>query len=631
MIEQVKQLLAEREFKLAAIVDDAFDEMPKASEIRAELWDRFFDDLQESDDAKLSEAYGKDKYDDMDVSDLRRDPIFVDAAWRIRAEVPPAAALFGEFTDTQRSKRDRIAPLQHLLETELGLSCKTFGRDGHDDVDSADIIFLDMFLGYVEGEEAILQAITRIKGVIAKRKANPPTVVLLSESPRLHELGPRVRDDAELLGCQFRMVSKSQLSDSELMVERLYELAISYPDSLKLNAFVLSWDRALTDSHEKFLRSIRTLDLPDYANMNALILEAEGEPVGDYILDLYDLHLHSILEGDIPLITAGKALNEISWTDYPPAQFMPSEEADEMMDGALFHHQSRTKTEAAIDDNPKAARLGDVFLAPPLIVPAVGEAPARSEQYAYVVLSQACDLKHGNADTVLLLKGSVQLYDRPLRKSASPRTPIMYVNDRKFSVDWNLLAVETWRVDDIPEKVASGFERVRRLRTPFALQLQQAFIGRLGRVGTLAALPTRYRAGVRILLRKADNVSELLVEADADANQAVCLVGRDDENTTREWLLLSDQLLLSFRRVLKSIDANNFVRTTPSLSDVRNDPAFYRKLKGGLVMKRDTPKGEKPFKGTGYDFIQIFGSRFIQIGSEIDRSYHQVIIEVEFP
>jgi hypothetical protein len=59
--------------------------------------------------------------------------------------------------------------------------------------------------------------------------------------------------------------------------------------------------------------------------------------------------------------------------------------------------------------------------------------------------------------------------------------------------------------------------------------LQQAFIGRLGRVGTLAALPTRYRAGVRILLRKADNVSELLVEADADSNQAVCLVGRNDD------------------------------------------------------------------------------------------------------
>ncbi|WP_213737202.1 hypothetical protein [Bradyrhizobium sp. dw_411] len=631
MIEQVKQLLAEREFKLAAIVDDAFDEMPTATEIRAELWDRFFDDLQESDDNKLSEAYGKQKYDDSDVSDLRRDPIFVDAAWRIRADVPPAAALFGEFSDTQRAKRDRIAPLQHLLVQELGLSCKTFGREGHDDVDNADIIFLDLFLGYVEGEEAILQAIARIKGVIEKRRANPPTVVLLSESALLQELGPRVRDDAELLGCQFRMVSKNQLSDSELLAERLYELAVSYPDSLKLNSFMLSWDRALKESHEKFLRSIRTLDLPDYANMNALILEAEEEPVGDYILDLYDLHLHSILEGDIALITAGKALNEISWADYPPAQFMPSEEADQMMDGALFHNQSRTKTEAAIDNDPKAVRLGDVFVTSPVIIPADGATPARSEQHAYVVLSQACDLKHGGVDTVLLLKGSVQPYERPRLKSSTPRTPIMYVDDQKLSVDWNLLAVETWRIDDIPDKLAAGLERVRRLRTPFALQLQQAFIGRLGRVGTLAALPTRYRAGVRIILRKANNIAELLVEADVEANQAVCLVGRDGDNATREWLLLSDGLLLSFRRALKSVDANEFARTTPSLSVVRDDPAFYRKLKGGLVMRRDAPKGEKPFKGTAYDVIQIFGSRSIQIGSETDRSYHQIIIEVEFP
>ncbi|HXH42223.1 MAG TPA: hypothetical protein VNK51_00065 [Bradyrhizobium sp.] len=627
MIEQVKQLLAEQQFTIAAIVDDAFDDMPRPGDIPKALWDRFFDDLKDADHEKFAATY--QEYDAKDPSELSRDPAFLKIAWELRDELKPAGAVFVEFIEVRQNKRDRLVPLQDLLKGGLGLICNTYGRDGHDAIDDANIIFLDLFLGYMEGPGAVDQAIERIKAIVDRRRDCPPTVILLSESPRLHELGPTVRDRAELLGCQFRMVRKSDLGDAETMVERLYELAVSRPDALKLNGFVLSWDKALTGAREKFLASIRTLDLPDYANMNALILEAEEEPVGDYILDLYDLHLHSILEGDTDLVRDAKRLNQIDWKEYPPAQFMPTEESDRMMDGALFQHGDRTRIEAEIDANPKAARLGDVFLAESKAVAAKDGVPEHVEQHAFVVLSQACDLQHGNTDRLLLLKGSVHPYERSAKKigGSSIQTPIMMVDGKKYSLDWDPLAVETWMVDDLPARLDSGLRRVRRFRTPFALQLQQAFIGRLGRVGTLAAMPTRQRVGVRMFLRGRSGAT-LLAEATMDQDLATCLAGRDKSKVI-EWLLLSEKLLDIFRKELRNVDPNEFLPGSPSPRTLRDDPAFYRKLKAGLAMRSESAKGEKPLKDTPFDIVQIVLGHSILPGSEIPGSFHPIVIEVQ--
>jgi hypothetical protein len=492
-------------------------------------------------------------------------------------------------------------------------------------------------LGFLEDDEAVRRAIERVKGVVAQRRTAPPSVVLLSASPRLTELGPRVRDEAELLGCQFRMVRKSDLADAEATAEKLYELVLSHPDALRLNAFLLAWTTALEKAKAEFVRSIRTLDLPDYANMQALILEAEGEPVGDYALDLYDLHLHNILEGDADLIRAAKALNEIRWDEYPPAQFMPSTEATDIMDGALFHNRIRTKVEAEIDANPKAARLGDVFLAPEPDRRGAADGPQGAiagtrDRYAYVVLSQACDLQHGDADRLLLVRGKVQPYSWKQHgsKSQGPRTPVMRVGaEYFFTVEWDVLAPETWMLDELPGRLDQGYQRVRRFRMPFALQLQQYFIGRLGRVGTLAALPARHAVGVRVFLRTRAGNAQLLVEAAMDGGDAVCLVGRTEKNALKELLLLSEKLQGEIRRNLRGVATDDLPVGAPQVATLRDDPAFYRRLKRGLSFSRESSKGSKPFKDTPYDVVQILAQRTLEPSGVADRSLHPIIIEIE--
>lgn len=664
MIPQVRALLTERNVTRAVIIDDAYDERPKTGDVEDDRWDRFFDDLTDPDEQRLAASYGVEEYDRQDPSALRRDTLFVDTVWNERQHIASAAALFADFEQLQRTKRDELEPLRRLLETELQLACTTAGRDDVADVANADVVFLDLYLGFLESEEAVTRAITRVKSIVDPRRQAPPMVVLLSRSPKLLEVGPRLRDDAELLGCQFRMIRKSELGDHEKMAERLYDLVASYPDAQKINAFLQAWDLALSAARTKFLKSIRTLDLADYVNLQALALDAEDEPVGDYVLDLYDLYLHQVLEGDEGLVRAAKGMNDIRWNDYPPAQFMPTDELIEMMDGALFQHETRTRVEGEITNDPQKVRLGDVFLgpapaaAPVPIVPAApdvgddavdadaaqADAPAPAQagphagpppavkpaqqptavRHAFVVLSQACDLQHKEAEHVLLMRGVLRPHRAWQHESARKRTPVMRVGDVRYSVEWDLLAPDTWRVDGMAGKIADGYRRVRRFRTPFALQLQQDFISNLGRVGTLAAVPSAFDAGIRIYLKLQNGVARLLVRREADSRDAVCLLGRTAKGS-KEKLLLSESVQDDFRRSLRDVLPAD---VSPQVAAFRDDPAFYRRFKPGLDMKRGNATGKRSFANTPHDVVLVVTTSMCIADQPVPGGLPSLIVEV---
>ncbi|MUZ64369.1 hypothetical protein [Agrobacterium vitis] len=412
------------------------------------------------------------------------------------------------------------------------------------------------------------------------------------------------------------------------MLERLYDLEISHTDAMKINSFLLAWDEALTRAKREFLKSVRTLDLADYANVSSLILEAEGEPLGDYVLDLYDLHLHNTLEGDSGLIQTARRMNDIRWSEYPPAQFMPSPEVIKMLEGTVFHNAVRTNVETA-EGEAVTARLGDVYLGPEVHGTQDGKAPLRA---CFVVISQACDLQHGEADRILLLKGSLRPYtpDQLAKKATVLRTPLITIGQGRFILEWDLLAPETWMVADIPAKSEAGFSKIRRFRSSFALQIQQAFLGRLGRVGTMAALPGRHPVGVKVFLQNKTNTAVLLAQASAEDDKAVSLIGRTERGAPIEWLLLSEPFQDEVRSNLLAVDAATLPGGSTGIAAARDNAAFYRALKRGLGVQRESPKGSKPFKDTEYDVVQILTQSALQNGGDVDRSLKSIIIEIHY-
>ena len=510
MIEQVKALLAEQALTQAAIIDDAFDDRPTVDDLDADLWDRFFDDLSEEDEDGLAKAYGKD-ITKAEPSDLRRDVAFISAVWALRDEIEAAEDLFEDYVVKQAGKRADLKPLEDLL-SQLALPVRTSGRTADIDVSDVQILFLDLYLGYVEDNAAITLAIERLKQVVAQRADDPPIVVLMSRGPSLDKIAPRVRDEGELLGCQFRTLAKARLKDADFVSENLHDLVSTRPDAGKLIRFISAWDRALLSLRRDFLKEVRTFDLADYASAQLLKLYAEGEPLGDFMLDLFDQRLHGLLEGAPDLIASGDALNTIRWAAYPPAQFLPSDRFLDFTDSLIFEHEDRTP--ATTVQPPK---LGDVWMAPPktarkdakTAVPPI----EKQSREVFAVLTQACDLQHKYTDRLLLLKGLARPYNVAAAEPAQVSSAVMKLDKVTYAVDWDPLRTETWLIKDLPQRRRRGYAHVRRLRLPYALQLQQAFIGKLGRVGTAAELPARHAVGVNILVRTKSGAARPAVRA----------------------------------------------------------------------------------------------------------------------
>ena len=647
MIAEVKELLGKHDFSKVAIIDDAYDESPSPEDLAEPEWSRFFDDIDDTQEERLRTEFGLEDYDKQGPDSLRRDMRFVSVAWSIRADLgAPGTELFREFESQRASKRSVLEQLERLVGTDLQLPFSKIGRREDPAIHDAQIIFLDLFLGSKDDQNAVDNSIRKIKQVVEQRRGKPPVVVLMSASPTLDEFASIVRDKAELLGCQFRTIRKSQLSEAAVTLQKLYDLVVCYPDSQRLSTFVNAWDQALAASRIEFLKTIRNLDLADYANMQALVLEAEDLPVGDYVVDLYDLYLHNVIEGNSELIRAAKALNDIKWDDYPPAQFMPSSEAAAITEGALFHHQKRTMLETELGGGGGRMRFGDVLLsakpAPPPApaVPAAAQAPGDLAvapaqdakpvpRWAYMVMSQACDLLRGETDRVLLLRAATRPHDwhQHDNRRSNPKTPVMSVDGEKLALEWDLLAPETWMLGEIPARMADGKVRLaRRFRTPFALQLQQLFLQTTGRVGTLAGLPPRYAADVSVFLRTSQGKAKLVARSSADREDAVCLVGRTKKNELKEWLLLSE----SFSRTL--VEAFNHAKTSDPpkhakpFTDAVDSPAFVRALKAGLVILRDG--SSRPFKQQEYDVVEVSTKPKWTDGQDIGTGGIPILIEV---
>jgi len=102
----------------------------------------------------------------------------------------------------------------------------------------------------------------------------------MSESMRLKQYAPKFRDEAPVLGSLFRTAQKHELADPQFLMEQLYDLATGYNDALKVIKFSESWLAALDLAKNALLGVMRKLDLPDYANVYDLVLQAEEEPLG---------------------------------------------------------------------------------------------------------------------------------------------------------------------------------------------------------------------------------------------------------------------------------------------------------------------------------------------------------------
>ncbi|WP_230482673.1 hypothetical protein [Sphingomonas sp. Leaf21] len=535
------ELLAAKGVKSALIVDDVCDAVPTAGDIGAanEAWPIFNDDLTAEQRAQIAAEYPAAAQLDFDV--LIDDDAYVAAVWSLRDALGEVATpLFGQYLADQAADQKFVDLAVEKL-TGLGVTCVTSGRHFADAAQPVDLIVIDLFFNKAQDDAALGESKVRLRETIERRRANPPLVILMSRSPRLDQKRDEFRDEVGLLDSAFRILKKSDIEESDKLERQLARLAENATDSRKLARFFAALESGMAAATERTLSLFRNLKLSDVGQIQQLVLNAEGEPAGSYLVDVFDRVLQHEIEREAGIIDAALALNDFSAVSHPPPYVAGSAELQKLVERLLTQHGERLRLPGAVDAQ---VTFGDVLTTTNTtdlnrlrkIVPV-----DIAETTAMLVLTPVCDLQRNGAPRILLLIGEV----KPLGATAwtygeDARTPAIRLSGELAWIKWNLKHIDTISRAQLEEALGySDLKVAARLREAHAIELQQRLLSGLGRVGLVAAMPATFPVDVEIYYAGTDDKPTGL-EIPALADGAVCFVGRDDDSNSILRLVMTE-------------------------------------------------------------------------------------------
>src|SRR3546814_3431025 len=85
-----------------------------------------------------------------------------------------------------------------------------------------------------------------------------------------------------------RIIRKADLEETDHHEVQLARLAENSADSQNLAQFFAALEAGVTAAADRTLRLLRKLRLSDVGQIQQLLLSAEGEPTGSYLVDVFD-------------------------------------------------------------------------------------------------------------------------------------------------------------------------------------------------------------------------------------------------------------------------------------------------------------------------------------------------------
>jgi hypothetical protein len=589
------ELLAERGIRTALIVDDVYDAVPSAADIDPgnEAWSNFNDDLTADQRARIIEVYPaaqRARFDECIADDG-----YVAAVWQLRAELgETASSVFETYTDNQASDEHYARLVKERLE-QLELNVCTAGRNFLDAARKVDLIVIDLFFGKAQDPSSLDESKTRLREALRTQLASPPLVILMSRSSRLESKRDEFRDDVGLLDSSFRILKKEDLENTDRLELQLERLAENRTDSHALARLFHALEVGVTLGAERTLRLLRKLRLSDVGQIHQLLLDAEGQPPGSYLVDVFDRVLQHEIERETGIIDAALALNSFSFTKYPPPYVSGSADLQELVQRLLTQNENRLRLPGAVDAR---VTFGDLLR----VAPGVDVARLQrsilvdiTPENVLLVLTPACDLQRGAAPRILLLVGTVKpLTVRDWSYGEDARTAAIRIDDELSWVKWNLKHIDT--VSHSQLEKAYDEEDVRlvgRLREGHALELQQRVLAGLGRVGQMAALPATFPIELEVFYPDCNGRLKAL-EVGALADGAVCFVGRDQNGDPMLRLVMTEVICDGVVSALASVDQNHVAQQAHlAFNHVRSTTDLRRLMIQGMDLKGVNDQGWK--------------------------------------
>jgi hypothetical protein len=573
-------------FDSALIVDDAFDDVPLAADIVDEgSWSIFFADI--GTEIERVEAAFPD-YQRKGANELRESDEFVRAMFGLKGALREDLwnALFESYERTRASDRTFLDDLAKRL-SEAGLKVITAGRTIPDEARQSQIIFADLFLSAAQQDFDVGESIKRLSKLIAGRESSPPAVVLMSRSPRLQDKKERFRDDAKMVGALFRVYRKQDLLEGSTVETVVERLATHHADAVRVAAFLAAWETGLTAATTEFMRRVRRLDLSDYCKIREVLLDAEGQPLGSYMLDMFDRVLQHELEGDVSTISAALRLNDIDATKYPAPYIAGSPDLQDLVARALWQHPDRLKVPGNTAGMPVS--FGDVLVRRSRFDPTPPDTPPADQPDTMIVLTPACDLVRNPERRRVLLAGGIlkPLDSKTWRyKTKGVGTPIVQFPDQaRMSIEWNLDDLRMLTKDELTAIIAptGPYSAKLRLRESNTLELQQRLLADMGRVGLVSTMPFTFPVEVQLFIVGVDEKVAQLDLPVTSADGGVCITGRDGKGDDLTRLILTEASADEILNAILKVDEGQIIaRAKETLGRLKTSTSFRSQLQRGL-------------------------------------------------
>ncbi len=308
----------------------------------------------------------------------------------------------------------------------------------------------------------------------------------------------------------------------------------------------------------QFMHTLRALGLHDYALLCELTLRYEGHPLGDYMMRLLGAHLLAQLLSHPGLKSAVSALDTLRFTEFlplgdersPSFHRMYADATTEVVTGPWGPHpwsvvgepvagetaasepsvDQPTETQDVPAEQPRAAperaaEDGSEILAflglqddeKELPYMQLGDLLVKDEKsLVFAVLSASCELQfvpthvHKDRerlrdDTVLLVPGRMRTVGAPPAKKSQAIAGLIEWNGTPYCIDWfdgKLIGLPHCTLRNLLED--RGYLHHRRLQTARALELQQAVLSKLSRIGLEVRPPFPRDIKITLYGRKAD-------------------------------------------------------------------------------------------------------------------------------
>jgi hypothetical protein len=192
---------------------------------------------------------------------------------------------------------------------------------------------------------------------------------------------------------------------------------------VRVAAFLAAWEEGLAGAGTEFMRLIRRLGLSDYNKIREVLLDAEGQPLASYMLDVFDRVLQHEIEGHRPTIAAAQELNAVDPAKYPTPYIAGSSDLQNLAARLLWQNAERLKITATTAG--MSVSFGDALVRRSRLDAPLVKAPADRPD-VLVVLTPACDLVRNPRNT----SGAT-----PRRRAEAARQQDLDVQDQRA---WNV-------------------------------------------------------------------------------------------------------------------------------------------------------------------------------------------------